>query len=63
VLSAFPIKNVREVAFEAFLINRVNIHANIKDIKFGFDHFAFNILEDIDTGLTPLMYGLYRGIM
>jgi len=57
ILSKYPIKHVSETQFDAFLVSRVNIHATIEGIKFGFGHFAYNILEDIDPSLSVLMYG------
>jgi len=57
ILSKHPIQNVVEHRFPAFIVNRVNIHATIAGVKFGFGHFAFNLLEDIDTDYTGAMYG------
>jgi len=57
ILSAHPIKDVKETHFDAFMVNRVNIHATIAGTRFGFGHLAFNLLEDIDPSLAPLMYG------
>eukprot|EP01127_Copromyxa_protea_P017923 TRINITY_DN5533_c0_g2_i1.p1 TRINITY_DN5533_c0_g2~~TRINITY_DN5533_c0_g2_i1.p1 ORF type:complete len:272 (+),score=32.85 TRINITY_DN5533_c0_g2_i1:268-1083(+) len=57
ILSKYPIKNVREHSFDAFVANRVNILATINGIKFGFGYFAFNLLEDASAELAPLMYG------
>ena len=57
ILSKYPLENVKEVTFPGFIANRVNIHATIQGIKFGFGHFAFNLLEDAMPALGPLMYG------
>jgi len=57
ILSKYPITKVSETLFDGFLVNRLNIHATIKGIKFGFGHFAYNVLEDIQPELGVLMYG------
>jgi len=57
ILSKHPIKKVEEHRLPAFIVNRVNIHATIAGVRFGFGHFAFNLLEDALPDLAPLMYG------
>jgi len=57
ILSQYPIEDVSEHRFDAFVANRVNIHATINGIKFGFGHFAFNLLADASPTYAPFMYG------
>jgi len=57
ILSKHPIRNVKETFFEGWAVNRLNVHATIKDIRIGFGHWAFNALADADPSLAPLMYG------
>jgi endonuclease/exonuclease/phosphatase family metal-dependent hydrolase len=57
ILSKHPIEDVKAVSFDSFIAHRVNIHATIGGIRFGFGHFAFNLLADVDPSLAPLMYG------
>jgi len=57
ILSRFPIKDVTETRFDGFVANRVNVHATIEGIRFGFGHFAFNLLADASPALAPFMYG------
>jgi len=57
ILSKHPIEDVEETRFNGFVVNRVNVHATIAGIRFGFGHFAFNLLEDALPVLAPYMYG------
>jgi len=57
IVSRHKIEHVKETQFEAWLSNRINIHATINNIRVGFGHWAYNVLYDADPALAPLMYG------
>ena len=57
ILSRYPLSNVVEVPFESIRERRINLHATIAGLRFGFGHFATNTLADIDPYLAPLQYG------
>jgi hypothetical protein len=61
ILSKYPIQqdDVVQVQFpESFMVSRVNIHATINGLRFGFGHFAFNLLQDV-SGYGDLSYFMY----
>jgi endonuclease/exonuclease/phosphatase family metal-dependent hydrolase len=57
ILSKFQIRDVREAKFNGWLANRINIHATIRNIRFVFGHFAYNVIEDFMPDAKGLMYG------
>jgi len=57
ILSKYPIRDVKLTNFDAWVSNRVNIHATINHIRIGFGHWAYNVLEDINPDWAPFMYG------
>jgi hypothetical protein len=46
IISKHKIENVVESPLVALQANRINIYATIKNIRFGFGHWAFNVLAD-----------------
>jgi hypothetical protein len=57
ILSRYPMSNMQSVPFESVRERRINLHATIAGVRFGFGHFATNTLRDIDPYLAPLQYG------
>lgn len=57
ILSKFQIRNVRETRFNGWLANRINVHATIRNVRFAFGHFSYNVIEDFMPEAKGLMYG------
>jgi hypothetical protein len=57
ILSRYPMTNVQDVPFESVRERRINTHATIAGLRFGFGHFSTNAIADFDPYYGPLQYG------
>lgn len=55
ILSKYPIRTVSETHFDSWLINRVNIYATIRNTRFAFAHFGYDVIAD--AGFPLPTYG------
>jgi hypothetical protein len=46
ILSKYPITEVSETPFDSWLINRVNIYATIRNTRFAFVHFGYDVIAE-----------------